>query len=69
MAMLLLYVLLLTNKCQYWAIKLSKFTTNYLQLYVCVRTDRWIQTYTCVFVCEYIELQGTSGCVYTYRPS
>ena len=22
--------------------------------------DRWIQTYTCVFVCEYIELQGAS---------
>ena len=48
--MLLLYVF--TNKCQYWAITLSKFTTNCPQLYVCVYIDRWILTYTCVFVCE-----------------
>ena len=51
-------------------IKLSKFTTNWPQLSVSrLHKDRWILTYTFVFVYELIELQGTSGCVYTYRPS
>ena len=47
MSLLLLYVL--TNKCQYWAVKLSKFTTNCPQLYVCVHIERLIlQTHVCL---------------------
>ena len=38
---------IITNKCQYWAIKLSKFTTNWPQLYISI--DGYKQNHVCLF--------------------